>query len=140
MKATDDFKMVIVVDDDLSLGLKTNTAAVLSLTLGHKIDGLIGHDLTDASGTHHTSLTTVPLPILKCSNDDLRRVYNQAQELSDEVLLVDITDAAQTTKNYDDYQAKLEKSETDQLQLLGIAVAGPQKLVNKLTGAMGLVR
>ena len=132
--------MVVVLDDDLALGLKTNTAAVLSLTLGNKIEGLIGSDLLDKDGNKHVSLTTIPLPILKCTADQLRDTYNQAYELGNELLLVDITDAAQTTKNYQDYQIKLEQAGTDTLQFLGIAMAGPARLINKLTGSMGLVR
>lgn len=132
--------MVIVLDDDLSIGLKVNTAAVLSLTLGERIEGLIGQDLEDKDGVKHTSLTTIPLPILKCSSDQLREVYSQALELGDDLMLVDITDAAQTTKNYSDYEQKLSSTNTVDLKYLGLALAGPQKLVSKLTGSLGLVR
>ncbi|MBI2797803.1 DUF2000 domain-containing protein [Candidatus Saccharibacteria bacterium] len=140
MKVSNDFKMVIVLDDDLSLGLKTNTAAVLSLTLGSKVEGLIGHDLHDKAGNKHTSLTRIPVPILRCSPEQLKQTYDQAYELDGELLLVDITDAAQTTTNYQDYQQKLELTEPKDLKLLGIALAGSKSLVNKLTGNMGLVR
>ena len=140
MQVSSDFKMVIVVDDDLPVGLKTNTAAVLSLTLGNKITGLIGTDLRDGSGHIHTALTTVPLPILKSTQEGLRSLYDQAYTLRDALLLVDITDAAQTTKNYADYEQKLQQSPTNQLLLLGIALAGPEKLIKRLTGSLGLLR
>lgn len=140
MQVTEDFKMVIVLDDDLSVGLKANTAAVLSLTLGNKIAGLIGDDLTDNDKNIHTGLTTIPLPILKCTPQDLRNLYQKAYALKEELVFVDITDAAQTTKNYDDYQEKLEKTPDSELKLLGVALAGPKKLISKLTGSFGLLR
>jgi len=140
MKVTNDFKMVIVIDDELVVGLKANTAAVLSLTLGNKIEGLIGKDLSDGSGRVHKALTTVPLPILKCNLEKLKEVYNKAYELKDEILLVDVTYAAQTTKNYLDYELKLKQTLSDELKLLGIALGGPSKLINKLTGSLALLR
>lgn len=140
MKITDDFKMVIVLDDSLELGLKMNTAAVLSLTLGAQIEDLIGGELMDKTGVWHFGLTTVPLPILKASPEKLREVFNSASGLREELLVVDVTDAAQTTVDYADYQAKLEKTDTNDLKLLGVALAGPKKLVNKFTGSFGLAR
>lgn len=140
MKVTEDFKMVIVLDEDLPVGLKANTAAVLSLTLGNKIEGLIGTDLKDGSEHLHTALTTIPLPILKCARERLIEKYKQGYELRDELLLVDVTDAAQTTKNYAHYEQKLKQSSTHQLALLGLALAGPQKLINALTGNLALLR
>lgn len=140
MNVSDDFKMVAVLDETLPSGLVANTAAVLSLTLGDKIEGLIGIDLTDGNGNTHTALTTVPIPILKCTSEKLRDVYKQSYELRTELLLVDITDAAQTTKNYADYEEKLKQSSADELKLLGIALAGPKQLINKLTGNLALLR
>src|ERR1051326_2868096 len=107
MQITEDFKMVIVLDDDLPLGLKANTAAVLSLTLGNKLEGIIGTDLYDGSKHIHTALTTIPLPILKCTHDRLKEIYTQGYAFKNDLLFIDITDAAQTTKNYADYEKKL---------------------------------
>ena len=110
MEITPDFKMVIVLDDELSIGLKANTAAVLSITLGNKISGLVGIDLLDADKKIHTGLTNIPLPILKIDANGLEKLYELAFSLRNEILLVDVTDAAQTTKNYEDYQLKLEQN------------------------------
>ena len=140
MQLSDDFKMVIVLDDSLELGLKTNTAAVLSLTLGAQVEGLIGDDLSDKNGTLHRGLTMIPLPILKATTEQLHAIYEQTSTLHDELLIVDVTDAAQTTVTYADYEAKLTKADMSDLKLLGIALAGPKKLVNKYTGSLGLVR
>lgn len=137
MEITKDFKMVIVIDEGLPVGLQCNTAAVLSLTLGEKIKGLIGEDLKDKDGVVHTGLTKIPLPILKALGEQISQIYKES--LNDQnLLMVDITDAAQTTKNYKDYEDKLKS--LNELKLLGIALAGPNKLINKLTGNLALLR
>ncbi len=140
MDSTKDFKMVIVLDDALPLGLKCNTAAVLSLTLGNKITGLIDKDLKDGSGVVHRGLTNTPLPILKARESELKELRTAASGLGENLMIVDITDAAQTTKNYADYEEGLKSKKTDELQLLGIALAGFAKDVKSLTGNLGLMR
>ena len=44
-------KCVMIIDQDLPVGLIANTAAVLALTIGHRIDGIIGEDVTDAGNS-----------------------------------------------------------------------------------------
>lgn len=139
MDISSDFKMVIVVDADLPLGLQCNTAAVLALSLGEKIKGMIGPDLKDKSGISHSGLTQYPLPILKALREQINQIYRDS--LKDKnLLMIDITDSAQTTKNYQDYEEKLKDKSIDEHKLLGIALAGGNKLVGKLTGNLALLR
>lgn len=140
MKISSDHKMVVILDESLPLGLKANTAGVLSLTLGNKIEGLIGHDLIDKSDITHTALTKYPLPILAVASEKLKDIYRHAFDLKDDLLLVDVTDAAQTTKNYEDYERKLKEHTIDELTFLGIALSGDKKIINKLTGNLPLLR
>lgn len=58
-------KCVLLIDSELPLGLLANTAAVLVLTIGKRVEGIIGSDVVDGSGQIHTGITTIPLPILK---------------------------------------------------------------------------
>lgn len=140
MTVSQNFKMVIVLDESLPVGLLSNTAAVLSLTLGNKIEGLIDKELTDESNVIHTGLTNTPLPILKANAEELRKLYAQTLSLRDKLLVVDITDAAQTTKNYKDYEEKLKNKTSEELKFLGVALAGELETVKSLTGNLGLLR
>ncbi|MEC1895575.1 DUF2000 domain-containing protein [Cytobacillus firmus] len=136
-----EMKCVMVIDADLPTGLIANTAAVLALTLGKKIDGIIGPTVIDGSGHSHVGITTTPIPILKGDSlkiKDLRdKVY--AEEFSD-LLVVDFSNAAQTTKNYEEYTQKIATFSANDLEYLGLALCGDKKKVNKLTGSMGLLR
>jgi hypothetical protein len=127
MTISSDFKMVIVIDASLPVGLQANTAAVLSLSIGKNVEDLIGQDLEDKDSYIHAGLTKIPLPILKCSSSELRKLYDSAYQLKDELLFVDVSDAAQTTKNYEDYQEKLKETPNEELLLLGVAIAGSKK-------------
>jgi len=60
----------------------------------------------------------MPIPILKADAEKISFIRNEAAK-SDSVLVVDFTDAAQSTKTYDDYAALLESRTADQLRYLG---------------------
>lgn len=134
-------KCVMVIDADLPLGLIANTSAVLALTLGKEIDGITGKSVQDADGHSHIGITTTPIPILKSDATMIKELREKlfTEDFSD-ILVVDFSNAAQTTKNYEEYIAKLSKFTKDDLAYLGIALYGDKKKVNKLTGSMGLLR
>lgn len=67
-----EMKCVMVIDADLPAGLIANTAAVLALTLGKEIEGIIGPTVKDGSGHPHEGITTIPIPILKGNSQKLR--------------------------------------------------------------------
>ena len=118
-----------------------NTAAVLALTLGKEMEGIIGPTVTDGSGQSHVGITNTPIPILKGDSlkiKDLRsRLYTD--EFAD-LFVVDFSDAAQTTTNYEEYTRKIATFSADDLEYLGLEICGDKKKVNKLTGSMGLLR
>ena len=131
-------KVVIVIDANLPLGLIANTAAVLALTLGKRVEHILGPDVYDASGLLHVGITTVPIPILKGTAEKLRSLRESA--IDERLLVVDFSDAAQTTTTYEAYTEKISTAITNDLLYLGIAIYGDSKLVNKLTGSMPLLR
>lgn len=134
-------KCVIIIDHLLPIGLIANTAAVLSLTLGKKIDGIIGADVCDSSNQKHTGITNIPIPILKGTEEGNRdlRMKIVKEEFSN-LLVVDFSNAAQMTKNYEDYTKKIAQFSTVDLQYLGIALYGEKKSINKLTGNLSLLK
>lgn len=90
-------KCVMVLDEGLPAGLLANTAGVLALTLGRRLDSIVGPDVVDGSGRSHTGITTIPIPILKAEGGVVRDIRLRAGEMAD-LMVVDVTDAAQTTK------------------------------------------
>lgn len=133
-----DIKIALIIDPELPIGLIANTAAVLALTLSQRVDGLIGPDVVDRAGQPHLGITTVTLPVLSAPAPAIKDLWMRATELG--LLVVDFTDAAQTTTTYDDYTAKLQATPAADLKYLGIAICGARKLVNMLTGTLALLR
>lgn len=133
-------KCVMIINEELPLGLIANTSAVLALTIGDKIKGIIGEDVSDKDGNTHRGITNIPIPLLKGNSELIRSLRKTLVSNGDDIFFVDFCDVAQQSKNYDEYSAKLQKRSTDELNYLGLAICGPAKKVRKLTGNIGLLR
>jgi hypothetical protein len=134
-------KCVMIIDENLPVGLIANTAAVLALSIGDRVKGIIGEDVKDQDGQVHRGITQVPIPLLKGNNDLIHSIRDQLLTTdSEDIFFVDFCDVAQKSKAYPQYKAKLESTPTDQLVYLGIAICGPKKQVDRLSGNIGLLR
>ncbi|MPM50386.1 hypothetical protein SDC9_97125 [bioreactor metagenome] len=134
-------KSVLVVDEELPIGLIANTAAILGMTLGKRMPELVGSDVTDADKQTHLGIIEIPLPILKASAQKVCELRNQlySPDFAD-LTVVDFSDLAQSCKEYDDYIQKIGNTNADALSYWGIAIVGNKKKVNKLTGSLPLLR
>lgn len=132
-------KCVIILDQDLPIGLLTNTSAVLSLTLGKSVDGILGQDIEDGSGEKHKGITNTVLPILKTNKENLTNICEKAKKMEN-ITVVDFSDVAQRTKTYEDYAQQLKNTKAEDLRYLGIALYGDEKQVNSLSGNLPLLR
>lgn len=141
MQAAQNNKLAIVVDSALPAGLAANTAAVLMLSVGNLVAGLLGPDLKDADGSTHVGITTVPIPILTADATTIKAIRNKAAaDETGDLVVVDFTDCAQRTTTYDDYAKLLEAADNADLHYLGVALHGPRKPVQRLTGSLPLLR
>ncbi len=132
-------KCVVVVDGNLPVGLLANTATVLAITLGSRIGSIVGDDAVDGSGEVHPGLSWLPIPILKTDAEAIKRIRLEASGTED-LLVVDFTDAAQTPRDYREYLENISRVPTEDLKYLGVALYGSKKPVNKLTGGLSLLR
>lgn len=134
-------KCVMVIDEALPLGIIANTAAVLGITLGQLCPEITGGDTADASGCVHPGITAVPVPILRAGVQALRALREALRRPEfQEVTVVDFSDVAQGCKAYGAYIEQMAAAPEDSLHYLGLALCGPKKKVNRLTGSMPLLR
>lgn len=134
-------KCVMVIDENLPLGIIANTAAIMGITLGKKMPEAVGADVTDQSGSKHPGIIEFPVPILRGSPEIIRQIREKlCQPGFQDLTAVDFSDLAQGCKTYDEFIEKMGRVPESALQYLGIAVCGPRKKVNKLTGNMPLLR
>lgn len=134
-------KCVMVIDEELPLGMIANTAGIMGITLGKHIPDCVGPDVSDKSGKLHLGIIEFPVPVLKAGKDRLRAIREQLYqpEFSD-VLVVDFSDVAQSCKTYGEFIDKAGCTEEGELAYFGLGICGSKKLVNKLTGNLPLLR
>lgn len=134
-------KCVFVIDQELPMGLIANTSAIMGITLGMIYPEVVGKSVTDKGGREHLGIIEFPVPILKCSKEEVKVIREKLYDESfSDVICIDFSDVAQGCKTYDEYIEKMLNMHSEELQYLGICICGPKKKVNKLTGAMPLLR
>ena len=139
--STEENKCVMIIDSNLPLGLIANTSAILGITLGHKLDSIIGEDLIDASQTKHLGITNIPIPILNGSPATIHELLGKIKKNAwHDLVIVDFSNTAQTCKDYQLYKEKVQSLPSAMFQYLGIGIYGSSRKINKLTGNMPLLR
>lgn len=132
-------KNAIVVAQDLPVGLAVNAASVLAVTLGLRVDGLVGGDVADADGVVHPGIISRPLPVLRADRAALARIVQTARQ-DDELFCVAFSSLAQSCKTYDEYVHRLRGTPTNDVRAVAVALAGPRRKVDKHVGSLPLLR
>ncbi len=134
-------KCVMVIDENLPLGIIANTAAIMGITLGKKMPEVVGSDVVDKTGNEHLGIIEFPVPILKGNVDSIKAIREKLYEPDfSDLTVVDFSDLAQSCKTYDEFIGKMGTAAETDLNYFGIAICGTKKKINKLTGSMGLLR
>ena len=134
-------KCVMILDENLPLGLIANAAAIMGITLGRQLPEVVGADVLDRSGNAHLGIIAFPVPILKGTPETIKGVRERLyQPEFQELTAVDFSDLAQGCRTYEEFICKMEQVPEDALQYYGVAVCGPKKKVNQLTGSLPLLR
>ncbi|MBS7008139.1 DUF2000 domain-containing protein [Anaerostipes sp.] len=134
-------KCAVVVDEALPSGIAVNTGVILGLTMGKHMPEAIGPDVRDGDGNEHRGIITFPVPVLKAGREVLKELRDKLNQPEfKELLSADFSDVAQSCGVYSEFMEKISRTPEEQLNYLGIAICGPKKLVNKLTGNLPLLR
>lgn len=134
-------KCVMVIDENLPIGIIANTAAIMGITLGKKMPEVVGADVYDGSGYEHLGIIEFPVPILKGNAQTIKSIREKLYEPEfSELTTVDFSDLAQGCKTYNEFMEKMKDVSEAELNYLGIAIYGAKKKVNKLTGSTALLR
>ena len=134
-------KCVMVIDENLPLGIIANTAAIMGITIGKRMPEVVGVDVTDRTGHEHQGIIEFPVPILKGNPELIKELREKLYEPDfQDLSVVDFSDLAQGCKTYEEFVGKMERTAETDLQYLGLAICGNKKKVNKLTGCMPLLR
>ncbi len=134
-------KCVMIMDENLPLGIAANTAAIMGITLGKKMPEAVGADVADQTGSEHLGIIAFPVPILKGDAERIRAIREKLYEPDfSDLTVVDFSDLAQSCRTYDEFIGKMRVTPESDLRYFGIAICGDKKKVNRLTGNMPLLR
>ena len=134
-------KCVMVIDENLPLGIIANTAAIMGITLGKQMPEVVGADVYDRTGNGHLGIIEFPVPILKGNVEVIKSIREKLYEPEfSDLTVVDFSDLAQECKTYDEFIEKMKDVSETELKYYGVAICGAKKKVNKLTGSMALLR
>ena len=134
-------KCVMIMDENLPLGIAANTAAIMGITLGKKMPEAVGADVADQTGSEHLGIIAFPVPILKGDAERIRAIREKLYEPDfSDLTVVDFSDLAQSCRTYDEFIGKMRATPESDLRYFGIAICGDKKKVNRLTGNMPLLR
>ena len=131
-------KCVMIIDEQLPLGIIANTAAIMGITLGKSIPEVVGKDVYDKTGNKHLGIITFPVPILKGDIQTIRKKLYEP-EFSD-LIVIDFSDIAQMSKSYTEFITKMQSITETELNYIGITLCGTKKKINKLTGNIALLK
>lgn len=136
-----DEKCVIVINENLPLGMIANTAAILGMSLGKEKPNVIGQDVSDLNGNMHHGIIQFPVPILKGDAIILRELMTKLHTSKfNDLTVVDFSDLAQSCRTYDEYIEKMKCYDEKNLNYIGVIICGHKKKINKLTGSLPLLR
>jgi len=131
-------KLAIIINESLPQGLRSNTAAVLGISLGKAFPEIVRESAYDSEGNEYSGITSVALPILSADEGKIKEIVTSVQ--GDDLTLIPFTGIAQRSRDYDAYKGELEKTHPDQVTYSGIALAGSERKVRKYTGALPLLK
>lgn len=132
-------KWVIVVDEALPAGRLVNAAACMAAAVGKALPDLLGPDGEDASGAAHPGLPWAGCSVLAADADRLRELRGAAAA-KDGMLVVDMPEAAQTARVYDQYLDLLAGTKGEDVAYSAISLVGPRNAVDRLVGRLPLLR
>ena len=134
-------KCVMLINENLPLGIIANTAAVMGVTFGKLFPQTVGADVLDNSGNCHLGIIEIPITILKGNLTFIKELREMLYlPAFNELTVVDFSDIAQSCKTYDEFIKKMAGIPNADLNYFGIAIYGDKKQVNKLTGNMALLK
>jgi hypothetical protein len=127
-------KTAIVIRRDLAAWQIANVAAFLAGGLTGANPVMVGEPYRDASARTYTPLIREPVFVYGGTLDELRRTHQRA--LSRELVPAIYIDAMFKTTNDADNRAAVAAAGGDALDLVGVGVHGPRKVIDKVVNAL----
>jgi hypothetical protein len=131
-----DTKVALVVRDDLASWQKLNVTAFLSTGIAAAAPEAIGKPYEDANGRQYAAMLIQPVMVYAADPTGLLRAFQQGQQR--ELTIAVYVKAMFSTGNDEDNRTVFRAEPADAPDLVGIALRGPKKMVDKALKGLSL--
>jgi hypothetical protein len=136
MSMTFDTKIVVILQSDLATWRKLNVTAFTVSGIAGTDPGTVGEPYEDASGNRYLPMFRQPVMVYEGTREQLKRAYSRA--MAREVKMAIFTEELFTTGNDIDNRAAVKSVATDVLNLVGMAMRGDKKVIDKVLDGLSL--
>jgi hypothetical protein len=126
-----DTKLAIVLLDDLAVWQKANATAFLVSGFSADDPSLVGEPYVDGSGNAYLPMFRQPLLVYAADADGIRRAYDRAMARELHQLAIFTRDLFSTPHD-EANRAAVAAVAADQLEIVGLALRGERKTVDKV--------
>lgn len=131
-----DTKVALVIRADLAMWQKLNVAAFLATGIAAAAPEALGEEYVDGAGRRYARMLGQPMLIFAADTNQLQAVRNAALERG--LTLVPYVAAMFATGHDAANRAAFRAEDPDALDLVGLALRGPKKAVDKTVKGLAL--
>ncbi|WP_319413975.1 DUF2000 domain-containing protein [uncultured Cohaesibacter sp.] len=136
-----DFRLAIIVNPDMPLGLIANTASAIAIGLGAREPSLAARNLSDCMGRSIDVSSCLPVPVLQASQEAIGALLMKAiAAKKGGEAVVPFPAFARSLHAYEEYERAMPGRNLQQEPIDGLGLVGPVKWVRSLTGSLKLMR
>lgn len=130
-----DTKIAVVIRNDLQTWQKLNVTAFTVSGIA-SIEGVIGDAYVDGSDRTYLPMIKQPILIFAADGEQIRNVYNRASATDVELSIY--TEELFSTPHDEANRAAVRAYASDNLNLVGVALRGRKKVMDKLLKGLSL--
>ncbi|KTR88238.1 DUF2000 family protein [Pantoea dispersa] len=131
-----DTKIALIVRDDLATWQRLNVVAFLATGIAAAAPEMMGEPYVDALGRQYGNMAGQPMLVFAADLAGLQRTHRQGVER--ELTLIPYVEAMFSTGHDAANRAVFLAEDADNLNLVGIALRGPKKAVDKAIKGLAL--
>lgn len=133
-----DTKVAVLVREDLAVWQKLNVAAFLATGIAAESPEALGEPYVDRAGRRHGRMLGQPMLVFSADAAGLRAAHASAMERG--LLVVAYVSAMFATLDDAANRRVFAEEDPDRLDLVGLAIRGPRKAVDRATKGLALHR